>query len=175
MTAEPELAAEGVAPQLPREPGDELDAIVYALPEIVRGINASRNAVTGRLTMAQVRALLRLVGAGSLTMGELARRMGVSCAAATQVIDQLVALGLVVRERPEWDRRRVLVRLAGAAEPEVQRALERRRRQVGAVLAQLTLPERQAFARGVQLLARVLAPEVAGGEGAAARPETREA
>lgn len=175
MTVEPEQGAESAARDFPQAPGDELDAIVYALPEIVRGVNASRNAVTGRLTMAQVRALLRLTGAGPLTMGELARRMGVSCAAATQVIDQLVDLGLVVRERPEWDRRRVLVRLVGAAEPEVQRALDRRRRQVGEVLAELTLPERQAFARGVQLLARVLAREAAGGEVAAARLEEREA
>lgn len=64
-----------------------IEAVVYALPEIVRAVQATRNSRSPGLRMPQVRALLRLAGAEGLTMGELARQVGISCAAATQVVD----------------------------------------------------------------------------------------
>jgi DNA-binding MarR family transcriptional regulator len=82
--------------------------------------------------------------------------MGVSCAAATQIVDQLVALGLVVRERPDWDRRVVVVRLTERAEATVRDALAQRARQVEEVFGQLTGDEARGFAKGIQLLAEVL-------------------
>ena len=50
-----------------------IEAVVYALPEIVRAVQATRNSLSPGLRTPQVRALLRLAGAEGLTMGELAR------------------------------------------------------------------------------------------------------
>ncbi|HEU5330769.1 MAG: MarR family transcriptional regulator [Thermomicrobiales bacterium] len=147
----------------PPEPvlADEtIDTIVYGLPEIVRAIAVSRNSVTSTLRLAQMRALLRLASAEGLTMGELARRIGVSCAAATQVVDQLVDLGLVARERDMEDRRVVRLWLTERARPELEQALARRARQVREVCAQLRPEEAAGFARGITLLSAALARDL---------------
>ena len=54
-----------------------VEAVVYALPEIVRGINATRNDLSPGLRMPQLRALLRVARDEGLTMGDLARQLGV--------------------------------------------------------------------------------------------------
>jgi DNA-binding MarR family transcriptional regulator len=134
----------------------EVEAVVRAVPEIVRAAQAPRGSATRELGVPQVRALIQLARADGMTMGELARRMGVSCAAATQIADQLVALGLMVRERPDWDRRVVVVRLTERAQATVREALSHRARQVEEVFGQLTEEEARGFAKGIQLLAEVL-------------------
>jgi DNA-binding MarR family transcriptional regulator len=142
-----------------------IEAIVYALPEVVRAVNATRNSLSPGLRMPQVRALLRLTGAEGLTMGALAREIGVSYAGATQIIDQLVVLGLVERERSTEDRRVVRLRLTERARPEMEQALARRARQVREVCDQLGPDGARAFARGIQLLGAVLARDAGCGRG----------
>jgi DNA-binding MarR family transcriptional regulator len=144
-----------------------IEAIVYALPEIVRAVTATRNSLSPRLRTPQVRALLRLTMTEGLTMGELAREIGISYAGATQVIDQLVELGLVERERSAEDRRVVRLRLTERARPEMEQALARRARQVREVCEQLGPDEARAFARGMQLLGEVLVRDADSGRGAA--------
>jgi DNA-binding MarR family transcriptional regulator len=144
-----------------------IETIVYALPEIVRAVTATRNSLSPRLRTPQMRALLHLTVAEGLTMGELAREIGISYAGATQVIDQLVELGLVERERSAEDRRVVRLRLTERARPEMEQALARRARQVREVCEQLGPDEARAFARGMQLLGEVLVRDVDSGRGAA--------
>ncbi len=48
---------------------------------------------------------------GELTAGELARATGLTTASITGVVDRLEEAGLVRRERPASDRRRVVIRL----------------------------------------------------------------
>src|SRR3954463_1580570 len=131
----------------------DVESIVRALPEIARAAFPPRHTVGRRLGVPQVRALLRLATVDALPMGDLARGLGVSYPAASQIGDQLVELGLAVRARPEYDRRVVLLRLTDEARVMVQRVLARRRRQVEEVMAQLAPAERGGFARGVRLLA----------------------
>jgi DNA-binding MarR family transcriptional regulator len=133
-----------------------VDAIVYALPDIVRGITATRGRLSPGLRTSQLRALLRITRDEGLTMGDLARHIGVSCAAATQVVDQLVELGLVTRERKSGDRRVVRLRLTELAHAELDAALARRAAQVREVCAQLSPEEARAFAKGMELLGTVL-------------------
>jgi DNA-binding MarR family transcriptional regulator len=133
-----------------------VDAIVYALPDIVRGVTATRARLGSGLRTPQLRALLRIARDEGLTMGELARQVGVSFAAATQVVDQLVEMQLVTRERPADDRRVVRLRLTEHAHAELDAALARRAAQVREVCAQLSPDEARAFARGMELLGTVL-------------------
>jgi DNA-binding MarR family transcriptional regulator len=134
----------------------DVEAIVYALPEIVRGAGPTRHSVGRQLGVPQVRALLQLARGDALTIGELASRLGVSCAAASQVADRLVELDLARRERPAWDRRVVQLRLTDSARERVEEALALRRGQAAEVLAALTPAEQQGFVRGLRLLAAVL-------------------
>ena len=133
-----------------------INAIVDALPEIVRGIAATRGRLSPGLRTPQLRALLRVAHEDGLTMGDLARQIGVSFAAATQVVEQLVELGLVTRERSATDRRVVQLRLTEHAHAEIDEALAWRAAQVREVCDQLSPEEARAFARGMTLLGTVL-------------------
>ncbi len=69
------------------------------------------------LTPPQIHALLWLGHDGPLTMGELARRVGVTEKTVTGLVDRMEEDGYVGRERDEEDRRVVRARLTprGAA------------------------------------------------------------
>ncbi len=54
-------------------------------------------------------AMQHLVMHGALSPSDIARRLGVSTAAATVIVDRLVAVGHVTRQRHPTDRRGVLV------------------------------------------------------------------
>jgi DNA-binding MarR family transcriptional regulator len=60
----------------------------------------------------EIRALILLGAAGSITMTSLADRLGVPLSTATHTIDRLVAKSLAVRARTEEDRRVVQVELS---------------------------------------------------------------
>jgi DNA-binding MarR family transcriptional regulator len=135
---------------------EDIEAIVHALPEIVRGAGPTRQSVGRQLGVPQVRALLQLARGDAMTIGELASGLGVSCAAASQVADRLVELDLARRERPAWDRRVVQLCLTDSARERVEEALALRRGQAAEVLAALTPAEQQGFVRGLRLLAEVL-------------------
>jgi len=65
-------------------------------------------------------AMEELIRDGALSPTELARRLGISTAAVTTVVDRLSAVGHVTRERNPDDRRGVLVVPSPAS---VQRAM----------------------------------------------------
>jgi DNA-binding MarR family transcriptional regulator len=113
------------------------------------------------LTPPQIHALLWLGHDGPLTMGELARRVGVTEKTVTGLVDRLERDGQVARERDAEDRRVVRARLTpGGA------ALHRRidgdmERGVVQLLALLDAPDRKALARILEkLLARLAQAEV---------------
>jgi len=98
-------------------------------------------------------AMEHLMTAGSLTPSELSRRLDISTAATTLVVDRLVALGHVQREAHASDRRKVIVTPAAAS---VTRAVEELMPVIGGV-ATVTRdlpPEERAVIAG--FLSRVL-------------------
>lgn len=74
-----------------------------------------------QLTPPQVHALLWLGQDGQLTMGELARRLGVTEKTVTGVVDRLERAGHVQRERITLDRRVVRCRLTPTGQETYQR------------------------------------------------------
>ena len=74
-----------------------------------------------QLTPPQVHALLWLGHDGALTMGELARRLGVTEKTVTGVVDRLEREGHVQRERVTLDRRVVHCRLTEQGQATYQR------------------------------------------------------
>jgi DNA-binding MarR family transcriptional regulator len=97
----------------------QLDADVRRLRELVIAVsrNASlRDPIAGmceeaQLTPPQIHAVMWLGLDGPLTMGELARRVGVTEKTITGLVDRLEAAGYLERERDREDRRVVRARL----------------------------------------------------------------
>ncbi len=112
------------------------------------------------LPRQQRMALLALGGQEPLSMGGLARRLGVTASSATELVDRLSERGLVERHHGQADRRAILVTLT----PVAGAVLERVGRAVGSAAASLvaSLEDRDLAALDA-LLDRVLA-RAEGGE-----------
>jgi DNA-binding MarR family transcriptional regulator len=58
--------------------------------------------------------VLRLLGADAMTAGDLVSHTGLTGAAVTALVDRLIKLGYVTRERDTSDRRKVVIRAVNA-------------------------------------------------------------
>lgn len=97
-------------------PGDVHDQALVALRRIVRSIDRDSKRLSQRhgITGPQALVMKAVQGAGGLYVGELAKRVNLSQATVTDILDRLEKRGLVLRMRSTSDRRRVLVRLTDA-------------------------------------------------------------
>lgn len=77
------------------------------------------------LVPTEVRAVLALWHSGPLTIGDLARRLHMSSAASSIMMDRLQERGFVERVPHSVDRRRVVARLTPTAEQALKDAGER--------------------------------------------------
>ncbi|WP_189153334.1 MarR family winged helix-turn-helix transcriptional regulator [Lentzea pudingi] len=90
-----------------RDAGRELSTAVVAFHEAV-------GASLG-VTAVDQRALAVIMGAGSVSAGELAREIGLTPGAVTGVVDRLARAGLARREPHPEDRRRLVITAAPGA------------------------------------------------------------
>jgi DNA-binding MarR family transcriptional regulator len=97
------------------------------------------------LSPQQHQALLAIKGTagGHITIGVLAERLGIRHNTAVELIDRLIANGLVERRQNPADRREVLIDLTNRAER---------------MLAKLTLAHRNEVTKLAPLLRQLLAP-----------------
>lgn len=116
---------------------DVVDDLLRSLPELAVGLRAAgphaeaqRGAPGLRLTARQMAAVIHLERHGEQTMSQFARAMGISRAAATELIERLQEKGMVLRGHDDADRRQVRVRLNERFAAQVHQALERRREDV---------------------------------------------
>lgn len=98
-----------------------------------------------QLTPSQVHALMWLGSDGPLTMGELARRLGITEKTVTGVVDRLEREGLVQRERSAADRRVVHCTLATEGQRAYQRVDRTLRQHMVQFLEMLDAEERKAL------------------------------
>jgi DNA-binding MarR family transcriptional regulator len=87
---------------------------------------------------------------------DLARRLGVTPAAVSLLVDRMVEHGWVERERDEADRRVVWVRLTTPALTIADALLQVQREQLMAFLQDVPEAEREPFVRNLQRFACVL-------------------
>jgi DNA-binding MarR family transcriptional regulator len=105
------------------------------------------------LTLAQVRTLFLIARAAPLPMGQLAAALGVSCAAASGLVERLERHGLVERQRRP-DNRRVVECLPSAAGRRLLAAISDQRSELAQrTLGTLSPAELAEFARLVRLMA----------------------
>jgi len=96
------------------------------------------------VTLPQFDVLSELEHAAApLTMSELSHELMVSNGNITGVIDRLVTMGLVQRERPEHDRRIQYIQLTEKGSSEFRRMAELHETWVNHLLADLSLKEMQ--------------------------------
>src|SRR5918994_2491564 len=101
---------------------DDRDALESLIAADVRAMNAESDQIgrhfAGRHDVAanDFRALLHIMVAESagtpLTAGELRKRMGMSGAAITYLVERMIASGHLRRESDPTDRRKVILRVA---------------------------------------------------------------
>lgn len=87
---------------------------------------------------------------------DLGRRLGVTSASATVLVDRLVAAGHVRRVAHPHDRRRALLEMTPHAETEVRTALEPFIRELTAVVDRLSPTEAETVLRFLEDLAELL-------------------
>ncbi len=104
------------------------------------------------LSIHQMILLMRLFGGGSCGVPDLGRGLGVSSAAASQMVDRMVQAGLVDREESAEDRRVRRVQLSSRGRQLMERAARRRYQWVEALVEELGAEERAAAARVIPAL-----------------------
>lgn len=99
-------------------------ATAFALRRLVAAAELVRPAVAqqARLTPSEVRTL-DLLSEGPLGPAEIARRLDVSTAASSGIVDRLVAHGHAVRTPHPSDRRRQVVRITDSGRRDTTRLL----------------------------------------------------
>ena len=73
------------------------------------------------LSMAQVQMVMAVQSEDGLTISHLAKKLKVAPPSASCMVDRLVEKGVLLRERSEQDRRKVVVRLSAKAAVHAER------------------------------------------------------
>ncbi len=89
--------------------------------------------------------VLRLLGADAMTAGDLVDHTGLTGAAVTALVDRLVALGYVTRERDLHDRRKVVIRAVSGKLRDINRLYGGLRGALQALLAKYGAAEFEAI------------------------------
>ncbi|MDP2931865.1 MAG: MarR family transcriptional regulator [Chloroflexota bacterium] len=107
------------------------------------------------LTIGQLKSLFFIDFAGVTNFRKLASALGVTPPNVTGIIDRLVEQGLVSREENPENRRELLLQTTEEGKALVARLRESGVSRTSGILAQLSLEELAALARGLAALARV--------------------
>lgn len=153
---------------LTKSPDEQLERLAPLLPRLIMGLRRNRGEVppefrpAGRLGPRHVSALVAIGGAGPLTVGELAGRLGLTLAHASLVAGDLARAHLVERRPDERDRRRTVVSVS--TEHEV--AIRQMRARAGAPLVTFleTLEPEEAEAFVTHLVGLIEHLEAAAGD-----------
>jgi DNA-binding MarR family transcriptional regulator len=140
------------------------DEISDALPEVTRLLAADRPISGGDwdFTLAQLRVLRALPDHGNCTIGDVARRLGVTRRAVAGLAERLVQRGLIARATGILDRRVVYLQLASAGK-EARAALRlQSRRRLQAAAESFSIQQLEQISSGVSLLRDALAQTEAG-------------
>ena len=119
-------------------------ALTTSVPDRVRHQGVSN---------AQVRALIHLAEYGPQTMGDLAQGLKITTPSTTGLINPLVDMGLVERERDEEDRRVVRVRVSAKAGTMAGHVLAQRRNEMEQALEGMSEEAKLIFLDGLRRLA----------------------
>ncbi|WP_369375255.1 MarR family transcriptional regulator [Promicromonospora sp. Populi] len=92
---------------------------------------------------------------GPITSGELARRLGLSLAAGSRLVDRLIDAGIARRGDDPGDRRRVVVEHTGMLPGDLERTLEAVRAPIAAALAAMSSEQLSGIATYIDAASQV--------------------
>jgi DNA-binding MarR family transcriptional regulator len=114
--------------------------------------NLMRYAKEKNYSMAQLNALYRIYHRGHCGVSDLGEELGVTSAAASQLLDRLVQQGLAMRSEDPLDRRNKRVALTEAGEAIVQESMAVRQGWLDRLAETLTPAEQQQVDAALRLL-----------------------
>ncbi len=114
------------------------------------------------LTMAQAKLLYVVVASGSLSLTEIAGRLGISLSTASGAVDRLVELGLLSREAVPTNRRQVTVAVTPLGIETIEQFHELGARQMRAFLAAVPEADLDLVERAIQILANAVPDPIEG-------------
>ncbi len=119
------------------------------VPRMLREFTRKQESILskGNIALPHVVILDCLREMGSLTMGELARILNLTMSAVTVIIDKMVELGLVKRERSKQDRRIVNVMLLKKGRETAEKVDEARKVMTSEIYSVLSGEERVEYLR----------------------------
>ena len=108
-----------MTPSTPQAPSSErsvADNVIISLRKIIRAIDMNSKKLIKRvgLTGPQLVLLDEIVRSGDITAGEIAQAVSLSQATVTGILERLGKRGLVVKQRSEHDKRRIMVSITTA-------------------------------------------------------------
>ncbi|HUX19687.1 MAG TPA: MarR family transcriptional regulator [Spirochaetia bacterium] len=112
-----------------------------------------RYARSNGLSMSQISTLFRLHGHGHHKgVSDIGDHLGVTSAAASQLLDRLVQNGLIVRSEDPEDRRAKRVTLTGKGSKIIEDGMKGRQRWFASMADAMTEDERAAVFAGMKIL-----------------------
>jgi Transcriptional regulators len=139
--------------------------VLKVLPSLIKALSQSMpdDARREGVSVAQVRVLVHLNEYGPQTMGALAGGLQITTPSATGLINPLVEMGYVVRERSEHDRRVVTVGLSPHAQELSESILAQRRSEVQTALSGMDPTAQSNFLEGLKRLDAAFGAKPKGG------------
>jgi DNA-binding MarR family transcriptional regulator len=104
------------------------------------------------LSMPQLSTMMRLYYHHAEAVSDIGAALGVTSAAASQMVDRLVQLGLIARNEDRLDRRVKHVMLTGKGRQLIQKIMDVRRRWMENLTTRLTPEEQDAIVTALTLL-----------------------
>ncbi len=108
--------------------------------------------VTTGLSFSQINILMRMVHRGSTSVSEVGEQLGVTNAAATQAVDRLVQLGLIIRTEDPEDRRAKQLALTQKGRELINQGVEARSKWVEGVTGSLSSEQQNLIISALILL-----------------------
>jgi DNA-binding MarR family transcriptional regulator len=130
---------------------DVVDAVVRASRALVGITVAALASVSDEVTLSQLRTLGVVTLEGPQTVSALAQRLEVHASTMTRMCSRLVARGLVVRTPSAIDRREVVIELTAQGRGLVDVVLDKRRREIDAVVRRMTPEDRDRVISALEL------------------------
>jgi DNA-binding MarR family transcriptional regulator len=106
------------------------------------------------ISISQLSTLMRLFHRGGCGVSDIGDQLGITNAAASQLIDKLVQQGLVLRSEGTNDRRVKHIVLTEKGQALVQESIEVRRRWMEDLTIALSPDEQEAITRALVILTR---------------------
>ncbi len=143
-----------------------IHTIAQLYPRLMRAMGHLRGAVdeTMDLTYNQYKALLTLSDIGPCTLNALSQELEIATSSASQMVDRLVAMGLVERTPADGDRRSIVLIASAQGEGLLEKVKEEILRRYQDLFHHLGSAEQANLAGAIHTLVRILEKAIHGEE-----------